>query len=87
MSTASLAFDKSSYAPSDVITVTLSTDAPMTSEITVSGSVEAADGTDLPATSTTTVHGVYALDPVDGYTVAQDAANPAVFTLTPDGGA
>jgi hypothetical protein len=85
VSTASLTFDKTQYTPSEVITVTWSTDAPMTETLTVTGSVEAADGTDLPATSTTTIHGVYSLDPVAGYTVAQSPDNPAVFTLTPAG--
>ena len=85
MATATLTFDNpDKYGPTDVITVTLGTDAPMTETLNVTGHVEAADGTELDATSTTTVHGKYALDPVTGYTVEQSPDNPAVFVLTPE---
>ena len=83
MATATITFDQPSYSPSGVVHFTVSVDAPMTDTRTFTGSVELADGTVLPATSQTTVTGLYGPFTADGYTVAQDTDNPAAFTATP----
>jgi hypothetical protein len=82
MSTLTITPDKASYGPQDVITVTLSTDAPMTQTITVTGNVETAGGVELPAETETTIHGIWGPVSAPGYTAAQ-TDDPAVWTLAP----
>lgn len=83
MPTASIAFDKAFYSPTDPIVVTVTTDADMEESVTVTAHVVAFDGVELDATGSATVTGAFSLDPVAGYDTAQSADNPAVFTLTP----
>jgi hypothetical protein len=83
MPTATLTFDQPSYGPTDVIHFVVSVDVPMTKTMMVSGGIETPDGAELPATSTTVVHGLYGPFTADGYTVEQDPADPSRFTLTP----
>jgi hypothetical protein len=81
--TATLTFDQPSYGPGDTIAFTVSVNAPMASSLTVAGHVVLPDGTNLPAESTTTVHGVFGPFVADGYTITQDPANPARFVAIP----
>lgn len=83
--TATLAFDKPGYAPSDTIVFTVDAGAPMSATTTVTGSVELPDGTVLPAESSTTIEGVYGPFAADGYTVVQDPDVPNRFVATPVG--
>lgn len=85
MATATLNFDHDSYGPADPITFTVTVDAPMTAVTAVHGTVELPDGTALPADAVTTVHGVYGPFTAPGYTVVQDAVDPAKFVATPGG--
>jgi len=73
--------DKPGYVTGEVITVTLSTDAPMTQSTTITGSAELPNGTKMTDSTTTTITGTYAVA-ADGYTAAQ-TDDPAVWTLTP----
>jgi len=84
MSTASISFDKASYTTTDDIVVTITTDAPVSESLIVTGHVVGADGVEVDFSGSTTVTGgTFSLDPVAGYNTAQDAGDPAVFTLTP----
>lgn len=81
---ATLVFDKDTYAPTEVIRFQVVVDPePMSRSVTVTGSVEAADGTELPAEATTTVHGVYGDFIAAGYIVDQDATDPSRFVAAP----
>lgn len=86
MATASIVFDRPSYGPTDPIGFTVTVDVPMTDVTTVTGSVELPGGEHLPATSVTTVSGVYGPFTASGYTVAQDPEDPSRFVATPIGG-
>jgi len=82
--TATLTFDQpDGYDVGDVIHFQVAVSVPMAKTTTVTGSVELPDGTELPAESTTTVHGTYGPFVAEGYTVAQDPDDPSRFTLTP----
>jgi hypothetical protein len=81
--TATLTFDQLSYGPVDPIHFQVVVSVPMSVTTTVTGSVELPDGTELPAESTTTVHGTYGPFVAAGYDVEQDPDDPSRFTLTP----
>ena len=81
--TATIRFDKDSYAPGETIGFQVLVDQPMTSTITVSGSVELPAGEALPATSTTTISGLYGPFTAPGFVVSQNAADPSRFTAVP----
>lgn len=81
--TAALTFDQLSYGPDDPIHFQVVVSVPMTATTTVTGGVVLPDGTELPAESTTTVHGVYGPFVAAGYDVTQDPDDPSRFTLTP----
>lgn len=76
-------FDKDSYAPGETIGFQVVVDQPMTSTITLSGSVELPSGETLPATSTTTISGLYGPFTAPLFVVTQDEADPSRFTATP----
>jgi hypothetical protein len=83
MSTLTITTDKTSYAPTDPIIVTLSTDAPMVETVTVTGEVTEPNGAELPGQTSTTVDGIWGPVAAAGYTAVQSTTNPAVWTLTP----
>lgn len=83
-----IAFDKTSYGPSDPITFTVNPGQPMTAVVTVAGTTELPDGTVLPAETTTTVSGIYGPFTVSSdagvtYAVTQDPDDPAVWHASP----
>lgn len=80
---ARITFSKPSYQPGETIDFEVTVDEPMSSTVTVDGHVTLPDGTVLPATSTTTVDGVYGPFTASGYTVTQDPDDPAHFTAAP----
>jgi len=72
------------YAPDEPIVATVNlTGAPVAGMVHIAATVHMLDGTTGTIDDDVPTAVVYTLAPVPGYTITQDPAHPAVFTLTP----
>lgn len=69
--------------PGQPFDVTLVVDQPMSTSTPLTAEAELPNGTKMTETSTITIAGIYGPVVAPGYTVVQDATNPALFHLTP----